>query len=88
METNEAWALEKLAQTLEIELPDGNEARLRLQQHINELIQHDFNRLLSILYRIDVDEEKMKRALKEQPNRDAAEIICELMIERQAAKRR
>lgn len=86
MENNEAWALEKLAQTMEIELPAGNDARLRLQQHINELIQRDFNRLLSILYRVDVDEEKMKRALKEQPHRDAAEIICELLIERQARK--
>ena len=88
MEANESWALQKLAQTMDIELPAGEDARLRLQQHINELIQHDFNKLLTILYRIDVDEDKLKSALRQQPARDAAEIIAELMIERQAGKRR
>ena len=88
MEANESWALQKLAQTMDIELPAGEDARLRLQQHINELIQHDFNKLLTILYRIDVDEDKLKSALRQQPARDAAEIIAELMIKRQAGKRR
>lgn len=88
METNESWALQKLAQTMEIELPASEDARLLLQQHINNLIQHDFNKLLAILYRIDVDEDKLKCALRQQPGRDAAEIIAELMIERQAGKRR
>jgi hypothetical protein len=88
MEANESWALQKLAETLDIELPANENARLRLQQHINELIQHDFNKLLTILYRIDVDEDKLKSALRQQPDRDAAEIIAELMIARQAGKRR
>jgi hypothetical protein len=87
MDKSEEWALQKLAQTMDLDLPTGSEARLRLQQHINELIQNDFNRLLTILYRIDVDEDKLKAALRGQPNRDAAEIICEMMIERQAGKR-
>lgn len=87
MDKSEEWALQKLAQTMDLDLPTGAEARLRLQQHINELIQNDFNRLLTILYRIDVDEDKLKAALRGQPNRDAAEIICEMMIERQAGKR-
>jgi hypothetical protein len=81
-------ALEQTIRLFGMELQAGDDARQKLVAAINELIQHDFNRLLHILYRIDVDEDKLKSALRQQPDRDAAEIIAELMIERQAGKRR
>ncbi|MBC7947337.1 MAG: hypothetical protein H7Y42_05620 [Chitinophagaceae bacterium] len=57
-----------------------------LESEINRLLVDDFDRLISILYRMDVSEVKLKRLLKENPVEDAARIISALMIERQAEK--
>ena len=54
--------------------------------YINDLIAHDFERLVSILYRIDVNEKKIKQMLQEQQGVDAAETIAGLIIERQLQK--
>jgi hypothetical protein len=53
---------------------------------IDRLIQMDFSRLVSILYRLDVSEQKLERLLKENPAANAAEIIANLVIERQVEK--
>ncbi len=53
----------------------------QLLYRINQLTQ-----LVSVLYRIDVDEAKLKAALQASPQRDAALIIFELLIERQKRK--
>jgi hypothetical protein len=58
----------------------------RLSSHINLLIQSDFQKLVSILYRVDVSEPKLKHLLKENPGYDAANIITDLIIERQLQK--
>jgi hypothetical protein len=52
---------------------------------INECIQHDFNKLVQLLYRIDVSEEKLKYILQLNPNEDAAKLIAAVIIERLAA---
>jgi hypothetical protein len=52
---------------------------------INELIKNDFSRLVQILYRIDVSEEKLKYILQLNPNEDAAKLIAAVIIERLAA---
>jgi hypothetical protein len=57
-----------------------------LAERINELILHDFQKLISILYRLDVSEEKLKRLLKETVPGDAGLIITDLIIERQIQK--
>ncbi|MBS1654187.1 MAG: hypothetical protein JSU05_05020 [Bacteroidetes bacterium] len=57
-----------------------------LAEKINTLITTDFDRLISILYRIDVSEAKLKYWLKENPSEDAAKIIAALIIERQMLK--
>ncbi len=54
--------------------------------YINELIAHDFERLVSILYRIDVSEKKIKQMLEQQQDVDAADTIARLIIERQLQK--
>lgn len=54
--------------------------------YINHLILHDFNRLLQILYTVDVSEQKLKSILQEKPETDAAELIADLLIERQQQK--
>lgn len=53
---------------------------------IDRLIQTDFSRLINILYRLDISEQKLERLLKENPFTDAAEIITSLVIERQVEK--
>ena len=53
---------------------------------INDLIQNNFQRLVAILYKVDVDENKLKRILKEDAGTDAGEIIAGLIIEREIQK--
>ena len=57
-----------------------------LAEKINELITNDFQKLVLILYRMDVSEIKLKQLLIENPGTNAALIIADLMIERQAEK--
>ena len=61
-------------------------ARVKLEKVINELILSDFQKLVSILYRIDVNESKLKSMLNEYKEHDAAVIITDLIIERQLQK--
>ena len=63
-----------------------NELQQKLTAFINELIVNDFQRLITILYRIDVDEKKLKRILLENAGTDAGEIIATLIIEREIQK--
>ena len=55
---------------------------------IDDLIRNDFNRLLSILYRVDISEEKLKRMLAENKDTQvrSAELIAQLLVEREQEK--
>lgn len=57
-----------------------------LADKMNRLIRDDFNHLVQVLYRIDVEENKLKQVLKDNPNEDAGKIIARLIIERQQQK--
>lgn len=64
-----------------------NELRFRqLADKVNDLLVNDFDRLIAILYRMDVSDIKLKNLLKNNPGEDAGKIIAELMVERQAQK--
>ena len=54
--------------------------------HVNDLIQHNFQKLITVLYRVDVSEIKLKQLLQENPGLDAGKIIGGLIIERQIQK--
>ena len=58
----------------------------QLADYLNQLILVNFERLVQLLYRIDVSEAKLKYLLKENPNEDAGRIIALLIIERQIQK--
>jgi hypothetical protein len=60
--------------------------REQLVFFVNHLILHDFNRLTQILYTVDVSEQKLKTILQEKPQTDSAELIADLLIERQEQK--
>jgi hypothetical protein len=84
-----AALVKKLNKELAIELPEKisfEELQNKLAIHVNHLIQHHFEQLVSLLYRIDVSEAKIKSLLQQQPNEDAAKIIAALIIERQIQK--
>jgi hypothetical protein len=55
---------------------------------INHLIQADFARFISILYRIDISENTLKETLEKQPDQDAGVLIAGLIIERQLLKQK
>lgn len=60
--------------------------RRLLSAFINDLINDDFNRLVTLLYRIDVSEQKLSQLLKDNKGENASLMIADLIIERQAQK--
>jgi uncharacterized protein YwgA len=75
--------------SLEISLPVSvslQELKEHLTAHINHLINHDFEKLVYYLYRIDVNENKMRHLLEQKQGENAAALIADLIIERQLQK--
>ena len=58
----------------------------QLSAYVNELIIHDFDYLVALLYRVDVDEKKIKELLSSQKDANAGELIAGLIIKRQEQK--
>ena len=69
-----------------IDAASPEELRNKLSAYINQLINTDFEKLISLLYRIDVNETKLRSLLAESEGRDAAQLIADLIIERQLQK--
>ncbi len=81
--------IENINQSLEISLPvtiSSKELKEKLTAFINDLINHDFEKLVFYLYRIDVNENKMKQLLDQREGENAAGLIADLIIERQIEK--
>lgn len=62
------------------------EFRKFIIKKINDWILNDFEHLLFLLYRIDVHEDKVRKLLQEHKGENAAEIIADLIIDRQKQK--
>ena len=78
-----------ISHSFELILPasiSAEELKDKLASHINYLINHDFEKLVYYLYRIDVDENKMRHLLQVKQGENAAELIADLIIERQLQK--
>jgi hypothetical protein len=69
-----------------IESLQRDDVYAQLVKYINELINTDFEKLVQLLYRIDVSEAKLKALLQANPQEDAAKMIANLIIERQLQK--
>ena len=78
--------LEEVSKELEVIVKDDTITKQVLVDKINDLINNDFQKLVLILYRVDVSEIKLKQLLNENAGTNAALIIADLMIERQAEK--
>ena len=87
METTELIQL--INKELQTEMAEKNsyqEVHTQLSDYINNLIKNDFDKLIAYLYRIDVNEQKLKTLLQQFPLQDAGNIIASLIIERQEQK--
>ncbi len=79
--------INEVAKELELIIDDRHEITKQLLiEKINDLVTNDFQKLVSILYRMDVSEKKLRLALDENPETDSGKIIADLMIERQLQK--
>jgi hypothetical protein len=86
---NNPLLVEELNNCTALVFADGismEELQAQLAGFVNGLIQKDFQRLVSILYRVDVSETRLKQLLRQQPGEDAGRIIANLLIERQLEK--
>lgn len=54
--------------------------------YINHLVDTDFEKLIYLLYRVDVNENKIKNLLEGKSDTNAGELIAQAIIERQMQK--
>jgi hypothetical protein len=80
--------LEKTLHGSSDELQTTPDLLYSLASEINDLILVNFERLIQLLYRIDVSEQRLKQLLKDHPEQDAGLLIAGLIIERQAQKKK
>lgn len=86
---NNAALIQSVNSYLSLQLPETiSEEKLQqeLAAFVNNLINTNFEKLVSLLYRIDVSEIKLKELLKNNEDKNAGEIIAALIIERQQQK--
>lgn len=57
-----------------------------LSKRIGEMIDHEFPNFVNALYRMDIDEAKVKQALAKQPFSEALDEVAEMIIQRQIKK--
>lgn len=57
-----------------------------LAKRIGEMIDHEFDKFVNLLYRIDISETKVRQALSEQPFSQGLEKVAEMIIQRQLQK--
>lgn len=84
----ESAMISQLSEDLQMDLPSGkslDELKSVITDRINYLINADFDKLLRILYAVDVSEMQLKNNLQ-QGNVDAGAVIAQLIIDRQLQK--
>jgi hypothetical protein len=91
MDKGENWdeLIHDLNGSYELDLAErltSAELEAQLAAKLNVLIRDNFNALLQLLYRIDINEARLRRLLTEEPGEDAGRIIARLIIERQRQK--
>ena len=57
-----------------------------LRRVIAYLLEKDFEKLINAMYRIDIDEEKVRYALSGVDEREPVDVIVDLVVERELQK--
>lgn len=86
---NQKELVKEINHSLSLQLNDDillDQLKAMMIARINKMIQTDFNGLVLVLYRVDVNEAKLKYLLSSNKESDAAAIIADLIIERQIQK--
>ena len=80
-------AVEIISRELTIDASADPEVFLaRLSGVISEMIDNQFSRLVLLLYRLDIDEEKLKEILLQHRADDSGNVISLLIFKRQLEK--
>ena len=58
----------------------------QIEPHIKRLIMNNQSKFMGILYRIDVSEEQIKKAVQDHASESFSEIITDLVIKRELQK--
>lgn len=70
----------------EIQLEDYDALLHTLEEMLSWLLERDEQRLLQLLYRIDLGEEKLKKSMLENEQESLASLLAKLIIKREAQK--
>jgi hypothetical protein len=68
------------------ETPTIDALETLLAERINAMINVDFSALVQLLYRIDINESRLRIILQENQAADAGQLIARLILERQWQK--
>ena len=85
----ESTLVSSINESLQLRLPSqiGREELHRmLTTHINTLLNSGLEKLINLLYRLDINESKIRESLSDNVGQDAAPLIANLIIERQEEK--
>ncbi|HKK09653.1 MAG TPA: hypothetical protein VJ939_02400 [Bacteroidales bacterium] len=63
-----------------------NELSIQLYGHITVMVENHIEKLQALLYHIDVNEKAIRRALEEYPDWSYAEIVTEMILQRELKK--
>ncbi|MCW3083392.1 MAG: hypothetical protein JWP12_758 [Bacteroidetes bacterium] len=58
----------------------------QIEPHIKKLIDSNHSKFMGILYRIDVSDEQVKKAINENSSESFSEIVTDLIIKRELQK--
>ena len=73
-------------QQLSPAIKDDGALRQQLAAMINQLINTNFEQVVYLLYTVDVSESLLKNTLQKNADKDAGELIADLLIARQLEK--
>lgn len=81
------WALVQ-EWDLESKPTEKTSIKSKLAVCLNNLLLNDFAALVQVLYRVDVPEAAVKKALQQNPSADAGELLANLLLARVEEKKK
>jgi hypothetical protein len=69
-----------------LKITDDEMLRKRITEHVIRLLLYNMEKLLQVLYRVDIDEQKVKSAFAQQDPQLIAPALAELIIQRELQK--